>query len=241
MKLPKSWNDVTVAQYIEARKSVNMDSNFDSQLELLGVLADVPTEDLEDLELDEFSALLAKISFVQSEPNKMPAQSILKYQLKPLNKIKVEEFLDLEYYVTKDYIEYLPIICAILYKQTRFDEWKHLSYEPHEYDLEERSKEFLNLSINSVYGVVTSYLEWRENFLNTYSNLFDEPITEEDLQEVEPEDRKELEAEMQMSKWAWEKTIYILANEDITNMEKVLGMNLIFAFNMLSMKKDTET
>jgi hypothetical protein len=241
MKLPKSWNDVTVEQYIEARKSVNMDSNFESQLELLGVLADVPTEDLEDLELDEFSALLAKISFVQSEPNKMPAQSILGYQLKPLNKIKVEEFLDLEYYVTKDYIEYLPIICAILYKQTRVDEWKHLSYEPHEYDLEERSKEFLNLSINSVYGVVTSYLQWRENFLNTYSNLFDEPITEEDLQEVEPEDRKELEAEMQMSKWAWEKTIYILANEDITNMEKVLGMNLIFAFNMLSMKKDTES
>jgi hypothetical protein len=241
MKLPKSWNDVTVEQYIEARKSVNMDSNFESQLELLGVLADVPTEDLEDLELDEFSALLAKISFVQSEPNKRAAQSILEYQLKPLNKIKVEEFLDLEYYVTKDYIEYLPIICAILYKQTRVDEWKHLSYEPHEYDLEERSKEFLNLSINSVYGVVTSYLQWRENFLNTYSNLFDEPITEEDLQEVEPEDRKELEAEMKMSKWAWEKTIYILANEDITNMEKVLGMNLIFAFNMLSMKKDTET
>lgn len=241
MKLPKSWNDVTVAQYIEARKSVNMDSNFESQLELLGVLADVPTEDLEDLELDEFSALLAKISFVQSEPNKRAAQSILEYQLKPLNKIKVEEFLDLEYYVTKDYIEYLPIICAILYKQTRVDEWKHLSYEPHEYDLEERSKEFLNLSINSVYGVITSYLQWRENFLNTYSNLFDEPITEEDLQEVEPEDRKELEAEMQMSKWAWEKTIYILANEDITNMEKVLGMNLIFAFNMLSMKKDTES
>jgi len=241
MKLPKSWSDVTVEQYIEARKSVNMDSNFESQLELLGVLADVPTEDLEDLELDEFSALLAKISFVQSEPNKRAAQSILEYQLKPLNKIKVEEFLDLEYYVTKDYIENLPIICAILYKQTRLDEWKHLSYEPHEYDLEERSKEFLNLSINSVYGVVTSYLEWRENFLNTYSNLFDEPITEEDLQEVEPEDRKELEAEMKMSKWAWEKTIYILANEDITNMEKVLGMNLIFAFNMLSMKKDTET
>jgi hypothetical protein len=241
MKLPKSWSDVTVEQYIEARKTINSTSNFESQLELLGVLADVPTEDLEDLELDEFSALLAKISFVQSEPNKMPAQSILGYQLKPLNKIKVEEFLDLEYYVTKDYIEYLPIICAILYKQTRIDEWKHLSYEPHEYDLEERSKEFLNLSINSVYGVVTSYLQWRENFLNTYSNLFDEPITEEDLQEVEPEDRKELEAEMQMSKWAWEKTIYILANEDITNMEKVLGMNLIFAFNMLSMKKDTES
>jgi hypothetical protein len=241
MKLPKSWSDVTVEQYIEARKTINSTSNFESQLELLGVLADVPTEDLEDLELDEFSALLAKISFVQSEPNKRAAQSILEYQLKPLNKIKVEEFLDLEYYVTKDYIEYLPIICAILYKQTRIDEWKHLSYEPHEYDLEERAKEFLNLSINSVYGVVTSYLQWRENFLNTYSNLFDEPITEEDLQEVEPEDRKELEAEMKMSKWAWEKTIYILANEDITNMEKVLGMNLIFAFNMLSMKKDTET
>ena len=67
MKLPKSWNDVTVEQYIEVKNSVNGTPNFESQLELLGVLADVPTEDLEDLELDEFSALLAKVSFVQSE------------------------------------------------------------------------------------------------------------------------------------------------------------------------------
>jgi len=241
MKLPKSWSDVTVGQYIEVIKSIQLDSNFETQLELLGVLADVPTEDLEDLELDEFSALISKVAFVQSEPSKRNAQKIGDYQLKPLNKIKVEEFLDLEYYVTKDYIQHLPIICAILYKQTRVDEWKHLTYEPHEYDLEERSKEFLDISINSVYGVVTSYLKWRENFLNTYSNLFDEPITEEELEEVSAEDRKELEAEKKMSKWAWEKTIYILANEDITKMEKVLGMNIIFAFNMLSMKRDTES
>jgi len=241
MKLPKSWSDVSVGQYIEVIKSIQLDSNFETQLELLGVLADVPTEDLEDLELDEFSKLIAKISFVQSEPSKRNAQKICDYQLKPLDKIKVEEFLDLEYYITKDYIQHLPIICAILYKQTRVDEWNHLTYEPHEYDLEERSKEFLDISINSVYGVITSYLQWRENFLNTYSNLFDEPITEDELEDVSPEDRKELEAEKKMSKWAWEKTIYILANEDITKMEKVLGMNIIFAFNMLSMKRDTET
>ena len=240
MKLPKSWNDVTVEQYIEVKNSINGTSNFESQLELLGVLADVPTDELEELELDEFGALLSEVSFIQSEPNKRPTQTIGDYHLKPLNKIKVEEFLDLEYYVTKDYIEHLPIICAILYKKTLVNEWRHTLFEPHEYDIEERAKVFLDLSINSVYGVITSYLEWRENFLNTYSNLFDEPITEEDLEEVEPEDRKELEAEMRLSKWAWEKTIYILANEDITNMEKVLGMNLIFAFNMLSMKKDTE-
>ena len=53
MKLPKSWSDVTVGQYIEVIKSIQLDSNFETQLELLGVLADVPTEDLEDLELDE--------------------------------------------------------------------------------------------------------------------------------------------------------------------------------------------
>lgn len=240
MKLPKSWNDVTVEQYIEVKNSVNGTPNFESQLELLGVLADVPTEDLEDLELDEFSALLSKVSFVQSEPNKRYNTKIDDLTFKPFNKLKVEEFLDLEYYVTKDYIEHLPIICAILYKRTIVNSWGVLEYEPHEYDLEDRAHQFKHLSINSVYGVVSSYLEWRENFLNTYSNLFEEPITEEDLEEVEPEDRKELEAEMRLSKWAWEKTIYVLANEDITNMEKVLGMNIIFAFNMLSMKKDTE-
>lgn len=240
MKLPKSWNDVTVEQYIEVKNSVNGTPNFESQLELLGVLADVPTEDLEDLELDEFSALLSEVSFVQSEPNKRYNNKIDDLTFKPFNKLKVEEFLDLEYYVTKDYIEHLPIICAILYKRTIVNVWGVLEYEPHEYDLEDRVHQFKDLSINSVYGVVSSYLEWRENFLNTYSNLFEEPITEEDLEEVEPEDRKELEAEMRLSKWAWEKTIYVLANEDITKMEKVLGMNIIFAFNMLSMKKDTE-
>jgi hypothetical protein len=241
MKLPKSWNDVTVSQYIEVKNSVNGTPNFESQLELLGVLADVPTEDLEDLELDEFSSLLSEISFVQSEPSKRYTTKVQDLTFKPFNKLKVEEFLDIEYYVTKDYIEHLPTICSIIYKRTLINQWGVLEYEPHEYDLEDRINQFKDLSINEVYGVVSSYLEWRENFLNTYSNLFDEPITEEDLQEVEPEDRKELEAEMRLSRWAWEKTIYVLANEDITNMEKVLGMNVIFAFNMLSMKKDTES
>lgn len=240
MNLPKSWNDVTVSQYIEVSKVLNGTSNFESQLELLGVLADLPIEDIEDLEIDEFTNLLDKINFIQSEPNKRYATKIDDLTFKPFNKIKVGEFIDIEHFVTKDYIENLPTICAIIYKRTIINTWGVLEYEPHAYDLEDRIKHFEHISINSVYGVITSYLEWRENFLKTYSNLFDEPITEDELDEVEPEDRKELEKEMKLSKWSWEKTIYALANENIADMEKVLDMNLIFAFNMLSMKKDTE-
>jgi hypothetical protein len=241
MNLPKSWNDVTVSQYIEVSKILNGTTNFESQLELLGVLADLPTEDIEDLDYDEFTEIVDKVTFIQSEPSKRYATKIQDLTFKPFNKLKVGEFIDVEHYITKDYIENLPAICSIIYKRTLVNQWGVLEYEPHAYDLEDRENQFTDISINSVYGVITSYLEWRENFLNTYSNLFDEPITEDELEEVEPEDRKELEAEMRLSKWSWEKTIYILANENVSNMEKVLDMNVIFAFNMLSMKKDTES
>ena len=240
MNLPKSWNDITVRQFVEIREIEQTAQGIDSQLEVLGVLTDLPIEDIEDLDFKEYENLLSKFSFIASSPSQNYVKSIGKYKFKEFNKLKVEEFLDLEYFFTKDYLIHLPHIVSILYKNHKINEWENLIFEPHEYDIEERFKEFLDVSINSVFGVIQYYLSQRENFLNTYSNLFEEPITDEELEEVEPEDRKELEAEKRLSKWAWEKTIYQLANEDVTKMSEVLGMNLIFAFNMLSMKKDTE-
>jgi hypothetical protein len=76
--------------------------------------------------------------------------------------------------------------------------------------------------------------------MNTYINLFQEPATDEIEDELTDEDKEEIKKEDQLNRWSWEKTLYILANEDITKIDDVLKMNLIFAFNMLSMKTELQ-
>ena len=50
----------------------------------------------------------------------------------------------------------------------------------------------------------------------------------------------ELDQEDKINRWSWEHTLYNLANEDVTKIKDVLELNLVFAFNMLGMKKELE-
>jgi hypothetical protein len=76
--------------------------------------------------------------------------------------------------------------------------------------------------------------------MESYINLFQEPATDEIEDDLTDEEAEEVKKEDNLNKWSWEKTLYILANEDITRIDDVLKMNLIFAFNMLSMKTDLQ-
>jgi hypothetical protein len=76
--------------------------------------------------------------------------------------------------------------------------------------------------------------------MEVYINLFQEPATDEIEDDLTDEEKEEIKKEDNLNKWSWEKTLYILANEDITKIDDVLNMNLIFAFNMLSMKTELQ-
>jgi hypothetical protein len=84
-------------------------------------------------------------------------------------------------------------------------------------------------------------MKYRENFLKVYENLFNPIFDEEELaEELDEEDIKEQEVEDKINRWSWEHTLYNLANEDVTKIKDVLELNLVFAFNMLGMKKELE-
>jgi hypothetical protein len=42
------------------------------------------------------------------------------------------------------------------------------------------------------------------------------------------------------SKWSWEKLLYDLSNQDLTKIDAVTDLNLIFVFNMLSMVEELQ-
>jgi hypothetical protein len=239
MKLPTSWNQISVNQFIELAKleQIEFDSIFEMQVELLSILCDEDPEEFYDMEVDDLSKLIDPLKFLRQEPRVKITKQIDKFTFKPFEKITLGEFIDTDYFTVQDKIGNIPIICAILYRQTNLDEWYNSIFEPYKYNLYERAKAFMDIPITSVFGVVHEYLKFRDNFTKQYENLFAQPFEDEEmLEELTPDEKKEIENEKKRSKFAWESLLYNLAGEDITKIDEITDLNLTFVFNMLSMK-----
>ncbi len=244
MKLPKSWNDITVEQFIELRSLNNedFDSLFSYEIECLSILTDIDVDEFDDMEIDELSKIVKQVTFIKKQPSNIFKNEINNLTYIGLNDLKLGEFIDLEYYFANDYVKHLTYISSVLYRKTKLSEWEEVVFEDYSFNIEKRKEQFNDLPITSVYGIISEYIKFRENFLKVYENLFNPIFDEDELDEAEldEEDLKEQEAEDKINRWSWEHTLYNLANEDVTKIKDVLELNLVFAFNILGMKKELE-
>jgi hypothetical protein len=244
LKLPKSWNDITVEQFIELRSLNNedFDSLFSYEIECLSILTDIDVDEFDDMEIDELSKIVKQVTFIKKQPSNIFKNEINNLTYIGLNDLKLGEFIDLEYYFANDYVKHLTYISSVLYRKTKLSEWEELIYEDYSFNIEKRKEQFNDLPITSVYGIIAEYIKYRENFLKVYENLFNPIFDEDELDdaELDEEDIKEQEAEDKINRWSWEHTLYNLANEDVTKIKDVLELNLVFAFNILGMKKELE-
>lgn len=249
--LPKSWNDITLEVYqeiYEIENSTEFESNTDFLLELLACVLQIGSDDemLEDISIDEVCVLIDRISWIRKPLNIKFQPRNCKYTAKSFNKITLGEFIDIEHYLSKDNILNIHYLCAIMYRRVKLDEWDNTIYEPYNYDIEERSKEFLDYSIVSIIGILDSYMNFRNNFLENYKPLFEgddhnEEIVEDEYNQLEGRDLIDAKIEHEQNKikqkWSWDALIWELCNEDITKFDEVTDSNLILVFNMLAMKK----
>jgi hypothetical protein len=134
-------------------------------------------------------------------------------------------------------VEELPTIAAILYRQTKLNEWNETITEPYEYDPRNRKELFMEVGITQIYGIVTSFLEYKSNFEETYANLFKPDLSDEDIDDLDEETKREIAEEERLDKFSWERLIYSLTDGDITKTDKVLNLSVVYVFNVLSMKK----
>ena len=241
MYLPKSWSEIDVLQFKEIRELYSIQEVFTMEIEILSALADIPSDDLEDLDISEVSEMLAKITFINSEPSKNYKHTIGEYHYKPLNTLTVGEFIDLEHYFSKDYNQHVGHIASIIYRKVMTNEWGEIVFEPYEFKPSLRCSIFDEVCINDVYGILPEYLAYRESFMTTYANLFtDEDGSDEDEDEVPvtSDEAKAVALKKSEKKWGWERLIYSLCNEDLTKFNEVTNLSLIMTFNMLGMKKE---
>ena len=240
MHLPKSWSEIDVLQFKEIRELYTITEVFNREIEILAIVADVNSEELEDLDIEEVTAMINEIKFVNSEPSKQYKHQVNDYHFKPLDKLTIGEYIDLEFYFSKDYNKHIGHIASILYRQKSTNEWGVTIYEPYNFSPRQRFELFDEYSINDIYGIVPEFIAFRENFMETYGNLFhdDSDSDEEEDKPTTSQESKDLQHKKSELKWGWERLVYSLCNEDLTKFNEVINLPLIMTFNMLAMKKE---
>jgi hypothetical protein len=240
MYLPKSWSEIDVLQFKEIRELYTITEVFNREIEILAIVADVSSEELEDLDIEEVTAMINEIKFVNSEPSKQYKHQVNDYHFKPLDKLTIGEYIDLEFYFSKDYNQHIAHIASIMYRQKSTNEWGVTVFEPYNFSPRQRHELFDEYKINDIYGIIPEFIAFRENFMETYGNLFhdESDSDEEDDKPTTTQESKDLQLKKSQLKWGWERLVYSLCNEDLTKFNEVINLPLIMTFNMLAMKKE---
>jgi len=132
MKVPKGWHEVKLYQFKELRELKDSEGFFNTQLETLAILLDVPSDELEELSLDEIGELFKSVKWVLSEPKKAHASEVIidgdTYILKPFKKLTLDEFIDLNYFLTNDYLKHISHIVSVFYRRINKDNWGNIEF-----------------------------------------------------------------------------------------------------------------
>jgi hypothetical protein len=243
MYLPKKWSNISVEQFIEISQIDKEQGANSYNSELISIVTDMTYDEVDELDLDDMVQMVNDMKWSNTQPSKQYKHELLGMKIKPLSKLCLFEYIDLDYYFNDNYHTNIDKICAILYRQSKVNEWGEVVLETYDYDIHIRAEKFLDLPITDVYGIVAEFLKFRENFLDVYKNLFgeaEEELTADDKAAMEPEEIKEVEKEVKENKWSWERMIYGLTDGDITKSEAVGALPLTYVFNMLGMKKELD-
>lgn len=251
-----TWNDITVSQFIELNELKPEDCKDLDEFVLirLSILFNTSPEEIGELYEPEFNEKLSQVSFLSKPPqNKckplLNLGEITLYKIEDFNTITIGEYIDLEHFFETDFIKNLKLILATVYRQKEIknsplfpDQFeKYGNYIFHRQDL------FDQVKITDVYGVINEYITFRQNLMELYTGLFEDPVStdeaEEEFNEFESikeraQRRKEEEAEKNKQKWSWFYWLYKLAQENHISLDQASGIPLIEAFNIMAMKKE---
>lgn len=252
--IPTSWEGITVSQFKElfSFNEKDFENLEEYYMQILSILCDVPVSEIQELDYDFLYEAVKKISFMNTLPNKTPKPYIKTdygdlYLNDNFYKITIGEFIDIENLIQSGYIENLNALLTIFYRQKNIKNNPFFldTYEPYGDWIYHRAPLFDFIKINDVYGVINKYSNFRKDFFERYSGLFDDSNEDEDVNSEEENDSisksekmKEDEKRKNIKKWSWDVLIYRLAKNDPLKFEEATTMSLIQAFNIFSMKKE---
>jgi hypothetical protein len=242
--IPSNWDEITVRQWLEINDVLINDelSTFSKTLELLLLLTE--SDEWEEMPSSEIYKLMPSLYFIYYKPSNNFKIEFDKWKLKPFSKFTLAEWIDLEKYILEKKYEN---IIALSYRKVKTDEWGNIEYEPYLFNCNERSLQFLDYSINDVFGVIESAIKYRDNILNSFREIF-ESIEEEDFEATDEEKQFMSDAEIQELKqqikkdnekkyYSWQKLLDEISNGNWSYIESILNLPVVFVFGMMMMKR----
>jgi len=158
--VPESWSDVTLKRYQEYNKRVSgLEDEDEIVLNSVSTLCNIPLSIIKRLKISDIKTLYTKLSKLISVPvNKEIFHRIeikgIKYGFHPnLDEMSLGEFVDLEEN-TKDGVENLHNILAILYRPITEEKGSKYNIEPYDVKHLENASLFQDISIDVVNGVM---------------------------------------------------------------------------------------
>jgi uncharacterized protein YwgA len=244
MNIPNSWNEISLEKYLEL---IEVDLNeeysfFTKSLEKLCIITD--SDEWEEEPSNVVYKVVSDNKWILTPPSINYKLKIDLWSLKPFNKFTLAEWIDLEKYIIDK--KYQNII-ALSYRKTKEDEWGNIIFEPYSFNCNERSNQFLNYSINDVFGVIESSIKFRDDLLNSFRELFesveeeDFEVTDEEKQLMSNEEIKEIKEEIKKDNekkhYSWQKLLDDISGGNWSYIESILNLPVVFVFNMMMMKK----
>lgn len=242
MIVKKSWNDISVEEWIDLEKLKKDNNSFWTyQLERLSILCELDSDDgdFDNLDIDEITELIKEASFLDTPPSKNYKLDIGEYKLINLSKITLGEWIDIDTYLTKDLLNNFTKLLALLWRKSKVNEWGYIEYEPYEYDINVRSLEFEWINIVDVWGIIEFITDWRRNILDNYKSILitddGEELDDDEKDGLTDIDIKEIEEDLRKEKikkdFSWIKFVWDLSGDDITKIKDVLKTSFIMIMN----------
>lgn len=218
----------------------HFDSLISYKVEVVAIYLDKDSEEIweEDLDyIDYHYTIVQKILTSTTTFQPIILLNNTEFRKIEYGKLSIGEYIDLDYYLSKnDILKALMIIYRRFKQKSIFDEIKYEKYSNY-FDI--REEFFLDLEVDKVLGVINDYIKWREQLLVNYKGLFntDSEDDEEDgvisnISVKQAKHRAEQEAT-----FSWERLILSVADGDFTKVKEIFQLPVLLFFNLLSTKK----
>ena len=202
MKIPKSWNDISLKTFSSLSELKDTDNDVTNLINRLVLLTSEPLDKIEQLKYGKVAKIASKLSFLNHLPTaKKNTWFIYKgdvFKLIDIENISNKDFIDLNEIIESDISEGDKLAKCIhkLYKSVRKKEYDY--------------NHFLELSIGKSYSTILFFWSFVKDYYSKYLKRCLIQMEKMSLEEVKK--MKEAGIDIQLNKQKMKKLIEMLIN-----------------------------
>lgn len=202
MKVPKSWNDVSLKTFNSLSELEETDNDVTNLINRLVALTGEPLEKIEQLKYGKVSKLISKLSYLNELPKAKKNTWFIYagdvFKLIDIENISNKDFIDLNEIIESDISEGDKLAKCIhkLYKSVRNKEYDY--------------NHFMNLSIGKSYSTILFFWSFVKDYYSKYLKRCLIQMEKMTVQEVKK--MKEQGIDIQLNKQKMKKLIEMLIN-----------------------------